>query len=205
MLSKVILASALALSLGLVGCQSTTPTPAPTAAPGFWQNMQGRLQTIKDITLTGRAIISYQRDRMSCNFYYHGQDAQNYELRLASSIGNEIARIKVSPDKASLFSSGHLYEARSASELAATHLGMPLPLDDFHKLIMGIAPNEQSLFNNFGILLQSKVDDLVINYNDYQSYQNTALPKEIEVLGPQLELKLSIRDIRDVVFTHPKD
>lgn len=195
---------ALALAVPLSGCQSTQTSLPPTAAPGFWQNMQGRVQAIKDITLTGRVLINHQRERFASNFYYQGYDAEHYELRLASSLGKEIARIKVAPGKATLFSSGHLYEATSASELAAKHLGMPLPLDDFHKLILGIAPNDKSLFNDFGILLQSQVDNLVINYNDYTSVQNVALPSEIQVLGPDLELKITTRDIRDIEFNYPK-
>lgn len=205
--SKLLLPLTLgcALCLGLNGCQSTSDLGAMSTQESFWQNMQSRVKAIKSITLTGRVKVAYKHDRFTTNFLYQGQDSNNYELRLLSGVGKELARIKVKDSKASLFSSGHLYEADNAQELFAQYMDIPLPLNEFHNLILGIAPNDMSVFNDFGILLQSQVDNYVANYRDSHTYQNVALPKEIEVLGPQLELLITTREIRDIEFNYPNN
>lgn len=188
------------LCLGLNGCQSTTELGPITIQENFWANMQSRLKTIDSVTLTGNVKLTYNYDRISTNFRYQGQDINNYELRLVSGLGKELARIKVKDGKASLFSSGHLYEADSAKELVAQYMSLPLPLDEFHDLILGIAPNGMSNFNDFGVLLQSQVDDFTINYRDYYTYQNVAFPKEIEVLGPNLNAIINTREVKELNF-----
>ena len=191
------LSVALGLSSLMSGCQSI-PTSAMVTDAAFWQGMQAKLKAVKAVSLFGRANIVHEDLRFSANYLYQGSDSRNYTLRLTSSLGSELAYLKVTPEAAQLLAQGKLFTAPSPQELFAQVVSMQLPLDEFHQRIMGIAPNAQSQFNEAGILVSSQVPGFVITYRNYQTVEDLALPSEIEIVGPNTRILLFTRTIQSL-------
>ena len=189
-------AALLGLMVGLSGCQSV-PTGAMVRDAAFWQGRQDKLKAVKYLALTGRANVVHEDLRFSANYAYQGSSSHDYSLRLTSSIGTELASLKVTPQGAQLLAEGRLYEAPSAEELFAQVTPLKLPLDSFHELILGIAESS-SLFNPEGILVQTQVPNFVINYRNYQTVDDLAVPSEIELLGPGTRILLFTRNIQSL-------
>ena len=187
-------AAVLGLSVALSGCQSV-PTGAMVTDAVFWQGMQDKLKAIKAITLSGRANVVHEDLRFSANYYYQGRSSHDYELRLTSSIGSELARLKVTAEGAQLFAEGRFFAAPSASELFAQVTPLELPLDNFHELILGIAAGD-SLFNETGILVSTRVPNFEITYRNYQTVEDLSLPREIEIVGVNTRILLFTRTIQ---------
>lgn len=195
---KYCLALSLALmtTIGLNGCSSVAPSDGSMMSSSQWQGMQERLKGIKSVSLSGRVAVKYAKERFSANFLYQGSSAENFTLRLSSSIGVQLAALQVTPQKAILKSSDQEYVADNAQELFAKVTNMNLPLNDFHKLILGIAPNNKSTFNSDGSLEQSIVPDFVINYRGFSTHGDLAIPNNIQVLGPDLEMVILSRKVQ---------
>lgn len=187
-------AAALGLTVALTGCQ-TVPTGAMVTDAVFWQGMQDKLKAVKAVALSGRANVVHEDLRFSANYYYQGSSSHNYELRLTSSIGSELARLKVTPEGAQLFANGVFFQDRSASALFAQVTPLELPLDNFHELIMGIA-GTNSQFNSQGILFRTDVPNFMVTYRNYQTAEDLALPSEIEVVGANTRILLFTRSIQ---------
>ena len=187
-------AAALGLAVALAGCQSV-PTGAMVTDAVFWQGMQDKLKAVKAVALSGRANVVHEDLRFSANYYYQGSSSHDYELRLTSSIGSELARLKVTPEGAQLFANGVFFQDRSASALFAQVTPLELPLDNFHELIMGIA-GTNSQFNSQGILFRTDVPNFEVTYRNYQTAEDLALPSEIEVVGANTRILLFTRSIQ---------
>lgn len=183
----------------LSACQSVESGAMITYA-SFWQDMQTKLKNIKDISLSGRVKFSSPAQKFSATFQYSGQDSSNYTLRLSSTLGNELALLKVTPSSAMLTAAGRTISSPDAETLFATATELNLPLKEFHSLLIGIAPNEYSQFTPEGILMQSQVPGFIINYRNYMTVEKVALPSEIEVIGNNLHMMITPRNVQKIEY-----
>lgn len=185
--------------IGLNGCQSLE-TGDMVADAAFWQNMQNKLKNIASIKLKGRLSVAYTDTRFSATFRYEGSAADNYSLLLTSSFGTELAYFEVRPDHALLRAESRTITGSNAEEALAQITDMQLPLNELHALILGIAPNNASVFTPQGILYSSTVPGFNIIYRDYQTLGNLALPKEVEVNGTNTHIIITSRSIEELTF-----
>lgn len=183
----------------LSACQSVESGAMITDA-SFWQHMQTKLKNIKDISLSGRVKFSSPAQKFSATFQYSGQDSSNYTLRLSSTLGNELALLKVTPSSAMLTAAGRTISSPDAETLFASATELNLPLKEFHSLLIGIAPNEYSQFTPEGILMQSQVPGFIINYRNYMTVDKVALPSEIEVIGNNLHMMITPRNVQKIEY-----
>lgn len=194
-----------ALTATLSGCQTAADIPAEqTAAPGFWQSHQGRLMSITSINMLGRVIIDQQGERRAVNFFYRGSGNDSYELRLIAGGGKQLALLKVEPSRAVLDMKGTQHTGRSAEELLLRHLKIKLPVNNFHKVLMGMSLGEDSKVNDFGLVTRSSLGAYTIDYLDYDSYQNIAIPCQLQITGNDITVDVTVRDIRDVQIKYPE-
>lgn len=195
---RYVLASSLGLllPLGLNGCQTALESGPLITDQSYWQGMQERLQQIKSVQLRGNVSIAYKSDRFSTNFVYRSTAPCTYSLLLVSSLGSQLADLKVTPEAAVLIADNHTFTAQSPQELFAQVTKIPLPLDDFQSIIIGKAL-PSSTFTSNGILRTTTLPDFQVAYNDYLSLPESqlSLPKEIEVLGPNLRLVVKTRAV----------
>lgn len=197
--SALSLLAAALLSFSLSGCQTSLESGPLIIDQAYWQGMQERLKTISSVRLRGSVNISYQRERYSTNFVYESSAQDSYSLKLITSFGNELADLKVTPGEAVLIADNHTFTAPSAQELFAQVVKIPLPLDAFESIILGKAlPG--STFTSNGILRTSTVPNFNISYQDYLSLPGSqiSLPKEIDVVGPQLHLIIKTRSVEQL-------
>lgn len=197
--SMAVAAAMVATPLFLSACQNLESTSMTTDA-SFWQGMQDKLKSISQIGLSGRVKFSSPSQRFSANFQYSGSSVSEYTLKLTSSIGTEIATIEVTPTMANLRAGGRTLSAPDPETLLTQATDMQLPLRDFHNLLLGIAPNDYSTFSQDGILLQSQVPGFVVEYRNYMTVQNIALPSEIEVTGYNMHIMINPRTVQKLEF-----
>ena len=183
---RYVLASSLGLllPLGLNGCQTALESGPLITDQSYW------------VQLRGNVSIAYKSDRFSTNFVYRSTAPGTYSLLLVSSLGSQLADLKVTPEAAVLIADNHTFTAQSPQELFAQVVKIPLPLDDFQSIIIGKAL-PSSTFTSNGILRSTTLPDFQIFYNDYLSLPESqlSLPKEIEVLGPSLRLVVKTRAV----------
>lgn len=193
------LALACVLSFGLAGCQTALESGPLITDASYWQSMQERLKTVSSVRLRGTVNISYQAERYSTNYVYQSSAPGSYSLQLVTSFGNKLADLKVTPTEAVLIADNHTFTAESAQELFAQVVKIPLPLDHFQSIILGQAL-ETSAFTSSGILYKSFVPNFEITYLDYLSLPESqiSLPKEIDVVGPELHLIIKTRAVEEL-------
>ncbi len=199
-LKSIAVAAAMAATpILLSACQNLESTSMTTDA-AFWQGMQDKLKSLSQISMSGRVKFSSPAQRFSANFQYTGASSSEYTLKLTSSVGTEIATIEVTPSVSNLRTGGRTISAEDPETLFAQATDMQLPLREFHNLLVGIAPNSYSSFSPEGILLQTQVPGFVIEYRNYMTVQNIALPSEIEVTGYNMHIMINPRTVQKLEF-----
>ena len=99
-----------------------------------------------------------------------------------------------------LTAAGRTISSPDAETLFATATELNLPLKEFHSLLIGIAPNEYSQFTPEGILMQSQVPGFIINYRNYMTVEKVALPGEIEVIGNNMHMMITPRNVQKIEY-----
>lgn len=193
----IVIALCTMLPLSFTGCQNAIESGPLIYDQAYWQGMQERLQQISSVQLRGNVSVSYKSDNFSTNFIYSSDAPNNYQLHLINSFGASIADINVTPEKSTLLADQREFTAATPQELFTQALNMPLPLNDFTSIILGLAL-PSSTFTPQGILHTTTLPDFNITYNDYLSLTDSqiSLPSEIEVTGPDLHLLVKTRAVQ---------
>ena len=185
----------------LSGCQSSVPTGEFIADATFWNGMQERLQSINLVRMTGSVAVIHAGGRFSGQFMFQGQGHNNYQLHLSNSFGVTLAKLNVTPQESTLSTPTQSYTASSPEALFTKVTDLSLPLDNFYELMLGLVPAgypNASLFNQQGILVSTTINPYYVSYRDYHSLTDLALPKEMEVTGPNTSIIIKVREIQQL-------
>lgn len=195
--ATVIIALSTLFPLSFTGCQNAIESGPLITDQYYWQGMQERLQQITSVQLRGNVSVAYQTENFSTNFVYTSDSPQNYHLLLVNSFGSTLADLTVTPEQSTLLADQRTFTAATPQDLFTQVLNMPLPLNDFTSIILGLALPSSS-FTPQGILYTTTLPDFDITYNDFLSLPESqiSLPKEIEVTGPELHLLVKTRAVQ---------
>lgn len=197
--SAIVIALCSLLPLSFTACQNAIESGPLIYDQSYWQGMQERLQQISSIQLRGNVKVSYKTDTFSTNFVYTSDAPNNYQLLLVNYFGSTIADINVTPEKSTLLADQREFTAATPQDLFTQALNMPLPLNDFTSIILGLALSS-STFTPQGILYTTTLNEFNITYNNFLSLTESqiSLPSEIEITGPDLHLLVKTRAVQNL-------
>lgn len=186
--------TATSLIFVLTACQSNSAPENFNSSADYWQGMQERLQKLQEVHLRGSIAFNHQGDRFGAYFNYKSQ-GKNWKFILTSSFGTEIATLTVTEKMALLNYSARSFKAPTAQELFEKVLDISLPVDDFPKIMLAIALDENSFIAPQGFVVQSKVQQFLINYLDYNTQNEIAVPSHFMIEGPQDRIEMKVNTI----------
>lgn len=189
----VLFISIVSMALVLNACQTTT-TEKFNSTDNYWANMQERLLALQEVNLRGNLSINHQGERFGAYFNYKKQN-QNWSLVLTSSFGIEIASLSVTPEQALLNYSSRTFRASNAQELFEQVLNISLPIDDFPKIMLAIALDQNSILAPQGFVVQSRVQNFFINYINYNTQRPIAVPSQFEIVGEQDRIDVKVTNV----------
>lgn len=197
--TAALLFAAVLTAGSLAGCTVNETGTAMVTDSAFWQNMQQKLMRIDSVSESGRFTYKGRGDRISALFFYEGKTDGTYTLKIMSPIGNEIASLVQKKDEAELVSYGRTIKDKDAASLFKQIIDTELPLHIFNDIMLGIA-GETSEFTHQGILHKSYTEGFTVQYKDYKTYGDIALPAEFQITSATDSLEIKVREVRDIRF-----
>lgn len=156
---------------------------------------QAQLSNITDFKIEGRIAVQSEGHGIFGNIRW-AHSKENDVIDLYSPLGNKIANIIKTPDGVSLNSQdGNTIKAQDAETLTELTLGWRLPISKLSDWIVGRPAGglaSESLWDEKGLLSKMTQDGWELNYMQYQSGNQPALPSKINVRNPKMNLRIVI-------------
>lgn len=178
----------------LAGCATAPVTKAPEvsvkAAP---------VPAVREFDLAGRVAVRYQEQGFSANLdWQHGEKTD--QLLILNPLGQGIAQISRDDNGVHLKTADRReLSANDAEALTQQVLGWRLPLKGLGYWAVGaVAPGPVNILerDTAGRLARIEQDGWSIAYRDYRNVNGVDLPTRIELVRPELEIKLVVDNWR---------
>lgn len=177
--------------LALTGCAATGPLPS------------GVRPYREDVSLSGRLSVSYlqsgQPQSLQGKFRWQ-QRRDRTEIDLYSPLGQTMARITITPDRAWLQQSGGaMREAASADALTEAALGWPLPVDGLRFWLQGFIADADRRLRAVTPADTANLhsDGWRVNYVSWQDGGGYPAPRRIDFTREETRGPLSLRIVID--------
>jgi len=192
---------ALFFALTLSGCSVFNDTaPALSAAQVNldWTTHQAKLATLSNWSISGKLAIFINDDRETANLYWK-QQGENYSIQLTSFIGTRILSIKKTPQGVEIINhEGDKFTGQDTEQLIESITpGLHLPISSLQQWIKGNPVNASYRLNpqnKLGSLIGNDTNNGLweINYQQYQTFSDVALPRKLDLKRDNLRLKIAI-------------
>lgn len=186
--SGVPLAGMVALLLILGGC-ATTP-PAPKAEPTI---STAPAPIVRQFDLGGRVAVRYQEQGFSANLDWQHSEKSD-QLLILNPLGQGVAQISRDDNGVTLKTADRReLMASDAEALTQQVLGWRLPLKGLGYWVVGAAaPGPVNILERdaAGRLARIEQEGWSIAYRDYRTVNGFDLPTRVELVRPELEIKL---------------
>lgn len=192
------LVTGLAIAL-LSACASTPDAPLRTAD---WERHQQKLDALEQYTVSGKVALRTPQQAETATLLWQ-QSGDTTHLELSGPLGLGASTIE---------SDGTTVEIRKGEEVSrwrlddpnlSTHQGLPLPLAALNHWLKGI-PAPQLAIEGVELDPQSglpqwlKQDSWTVSYQSFGQFEGFILPTRLEIQGEQSELKLILRQWRQL-------
>lgn len=187
------------ISISLTACTTVTTQPAKfttaqtISANQMQQQNQNRL--ISNWTVRGRIAVQMAQNGGSASVYWK-QQGQNYLIELFGPLGAGAVYLNGMPGQIVLTSSkGQRLQAATPEILLHQALGWNLPVTNLNYWIRGVPAPGFTLsrsFNDQGQLSQLQQNGWQINYFNYLTENNRALPQYMTLTRQGLTVKIII-------------
>ncbi len=195
---KLLFASLIAGAVILTGCQtSSVQTAAAGSGARYWELNQQKLSSLKAVKESGKIALKSAQGSGSLNFLLD-YTPQKTRLSLTDVFGREVATFTDDgTGEVRLRADGITYTDTSVSALFAKHFGLNLPDVDLIDLMLGRA-QEEAVFDEEGKLLGMRLFPYLIEYISFTSANNVALPEQIGITGPNLQIVIKTGEVLQV-------
>lgn len=190
-LGPLVVAMACAVLLGCAGLPRDTDQA--TARPAR--------ASIREFAVDGRISVTRAGERAQAGITWQHSAGPTDEIDVFSPVGNQMARLTVSPGDAQLDTAQHeRVVAATAEELSARIFGASLPLSGMADWVLGRAAGKPVSVENdtLGRFAQLAEAGWVVRYLEYESDDATALPRTVEFERGDLRVRLRIDAWRDI-------
>ena len=185
------------ISLLLTSCATTQKIKYRGTPEQIWQQREQRLKTLDNWELKGRIGLVSKRESGSASLYWK-QQRDAYELDVVAPLGMGSLVVVGSENGVVLQSSdGELYWAEDAQWLVWQRTGWIIPMGSLKNWILGVpSRSEQYKLDDRGHVVQLSNESWQVEYLQYQQSDNFDLPRKLKISGPDIEIKLVIKNWR---------
>jgi len=186
-------------SVWLGGC-STIQEPSNDSVPlaqATWDDREAKLASIKSFDINAKiAIRDVKRNRgENANLDWH-QKNLNYSLLLYGPMGSGSQKLSGRPGKVLLETSdGKKFAAKSPEDLLASQTGWLIPVSNLYYWVRGMpVPGlaAKKVLDKNNQLVQLSQGGWKINYLGYTSVNKMYMPRKIQLVNPNLSVKIVI-------------
>lgn len=185
----------LLLALLFTGCAQLPDTELQQN--NSWDEQQTKLEQLTHWSLTGKLAVITPDERNSVNIHWQQSD-QDFHIHLSTFLGLSVLDIQKSDDVTTIIDAdGNHYTSTDSEQLINELSGMVLPIEYLQQWIKGnpsgasyqLDDNQQVL-----TLLGGDRSNGIwsITYSDYQTVNNTNLPRKLQLIRDELRLKIAI-------------
>lgn len=196
-LKGFLTAAAMAAALALSGCQTGIETGMTGSGAAYWQAQHSRIQKINSLLERGRIGIISNQGRFSLNYVLDMQSPEEYTLTLTTSLGSTAAVFTREGDEYRLLSDGRIESSKSLSELFAKRFDAGFPEAEFAYILLG-RDQEGAVFDQDGKPLGLNLFPYQFLYSSFSEYKGYALPSEILMRSPDLELRIAVSSVERI-------
>lgn len=184
----------------LSACAVQTPPANYDINSPLWQHQQQQLRQIQHYQVRGMFAWIDTRQRVSANFFWQQNTADNYRLLLTNPLGSTEMDLRVNADGAQLTDKkGQIYYDSNPEQLISRLSGMNVPLHSLRQWLLGLPgeASDYSLDQHYRLYLlnwQQNGKRWQVRYQSYHhaSANQPALPENIEITQGNLRIKLKL-------------
>ncbi len=181
----------------LSGCQSSLEVSPAGQGAHYWQMQREKVNSITAITQRGRIGVFAPDGRFSLYYLLMQKNPGEYSLTLTNSLGGEVASFKKEGNSYSLFADGITRTGNSIGELFAQRFKVSFTNVDLAAVLLGLSI-EGMVYDEEGKPLGLNLSPFYFVYNSFLEYQGFALPSEIIMQSPELELKIAVTSVESI-------
>jgi len=196
------------LSLTLiVGCTARSPTPAldQVAQEHRWALHHAQLSALDGWGMGGRIAVKNSEDSWSASLRWE-QQAEAFDIRFSSMLGQRIAQLKGDGFSASLYlPDDQVRTAADISDLLDVELGWHVPMDGLRYWVVGLPMPGVELrkgLDAMGRLQWLTQAGWQIEYQDYRQAGPLDLPKKMVLTRGEIRVRLVIDRWSEVTAVH---
>ena len=196
-ITTYLLALSLGATLALTGCQTAIEEGQVGSGSAYWQSMKNKVNEIDNLLCRGKIGVISTQGRFSLNYVLDMQAKDEYTLNLTTALGSQAAVFKRDKDTYTLLADGKVEQGTSLAKLFAKRFATAFPEAEFVDIIL--AKKQE------GMVFDEELKPLGLNlfpyqflYSKYSSYQGLALPSEILMRSPELELKIVLNSVERI-------
>ena len=190
----------LLVMFGLAGCAALTPGPEEQATPtgADWRRHASRVATLDTWFLKGRIALSTREDSWSATLHWR-QQAGHYNLRVLAPLGQGSVELQGGDGEPIVLttSENRRFSAADAESLMQQQLGWSVPVEGLRYWVRGLpAPGGDitaATPDRQGRIRSLEQMGWQIEFTDYVEALNRELPRRMEMVNDQLELKLVVQ------------
>lgn len=196
-ITTFLLTLGLSASLTLTGCQTAIEEGQVGSGIAYWQSMQTKVNEIDNLLCRGKIGITSTQGRFSLNYVLDMVAQDEYTLTLTTALGSQAAVFKHDHDTYSLLADGKLEQGSSLAELFTKRFATSFPEAEFVDILL--AKDQE------GMVFDKDLKPLGLNlfpyqflYSKFNTYKGLALPSEILMRSPDLELKIVLNSVERI-------
>ncbi|MBT8448299.1 MAG: lipoprotein insertase outer membrane protein LolB [Gammaproteobacteria bacterium] len=186
------------LALGVIVLSGCAQKPVSTSETSTIQH-QIKLTTFNNWQIKARVSIKTKDDAFTASLLWQQQPA-NQIVELNGMLGQNYARIEVTPEHASLrIQDNPIHQARQVEDLMMNHLGYIIPVTAMTNWLKGSTAGvaeEQWSINEAGYIAELRDRGWRITYKRYASFpdlNDLQLPSRLTLTNGQETIKIAVQ------------